>query len=167
MKRTYLVKTLIIALSGVLAVAVLGGCMAPNTTASTQQAENRQYMSQVNRVMEDLTARLDGFNQAVSSNDAVGMKTQAENAFKAIDDLAALEAPEELKDIQSAYVDGCNDLKDALTKYIDLFTEIENATEEDPFDYSTYDSRLKEIKDAYDSGLAHLEDGDNKAGEKN
>lgn len=167
MKRTNFVKIIAIALSGVLAVAVLGGCMASNTAANTQQAENRQYMSQVNRAMGDLTARLDGFNQAVSNNDVVGMKTQAENAFKVIDDLTALEAPEDLKDIQSAYVDGCNDLKDALTKYIDLFTEIENATEEDPFDYSTYDSRLKDIQDAYDSGLAHLEDGDKKAGEKN
>ncbi|WP_139650510.1 hypothetical protein [Raoultibacter phocaeensis] len=164
MKRTNLVKILTIALSGVLVAAVLGGCMAQNT-ANTEQTANRQYMSQVNQAMEDLTNRLDGFNQAVTNNDLVGMKTQADNAFKAIDDLNALEAPEGLKDIQTAYVDGCNDLKDALTKYIDLYTEIESATEEEPFDYATYDARLKEIQDTYDSGIEHLEEADKKATE--
>ena len=148
-----------------MVVAALSGCMAQNT-ANPEQTANRQYMSQVNQTMEDLKSRLEGFNQAVSNDDLVGMKTQADNAFKAIDDLNALEPPEELKDIQTAYVDGCNDLKEALSGYVDLFTEIENATEEEPFDYSTYDSRLKEIQDTYSSGIEHLEEADAKANEK-
>ena len=153
------------AIIGAALAMTLGGCMAQNNTANTQQTENRQYMSQVNQTLEDLTSRLDNFNQAVSNNDLVGMKTQAESAFKAIDDLNALEAPDALKDVQTAYVDGCNDLKDALNLYVDLYTEIENATEEEPFDYSTYDSRLKEIQDKYDSGISKLEEGDKKANE--
>lgn len=153
------------AVIGTVLAMALGGCMAQNNTANTQQTENRQYMSQVNQTLEDLTNRLDSFNQAVSNNDLVGMKTQAESAFKAIDDLSALEAPDALKDVQTAYVDGCNDLKDALNLYIGLYTEIENATEEEPFDYSTYDARLKEIQDKYDSGISKLEDGDKKANE--
>lgn len=165
MKRTNLTRLLVIALFGALLAMSLGGCMAQNNTVNTQQTENRQYMSKVNQSMEDLTNRLDSFNQAVSNNDLVGMKTQADNAFKAIDDLNALEAPEALKDIQTAYVDGCTDLKDALSLYVDLYTEIESATEEEPFDYSTYDARLKEIQDKYDSGIDKLEEADKKANE--
>lgn len=166
MKRTNLIRLLAVALMGALLAMALGGCMAQNNTGNTQQAENRQYMSQVNQVMEDLANRLDGFNQAVSNGDLVGMKNQSDNAFKAIDDLSALEAPEELKDIQTAYVDGCNDLRDALSQYIDLYTEMENATEEEPFDYTAYDSRLKEIQSKYDSGIDKLEEGDKLANDK-
>lgn len=91
-------------------------------------------MSQVNQVMEDLANRLDGFNQAVSNGDLVGMKNQSDNAFKAIDDLNALEAPEELKRHSDGIRRWLQRSEDALSQYIDLYTEMENATEEEPFD---------------------------------
>ena len=165
MKRTKLIKVIAVAFAGIMCAAFLGGCMA-NPAANTEQADNRAYMTQVNLIMGDLQTGLDSFNEAVSRDDLLRLKTQASNAFKAIDDLSAIEPPEVTKDIQASYVDGCNDLKDALNLYIDLFTEIENATEADPFDYSTYDARLKEIQDTYDSGIAHLEEGDKKATDK-
>ena len=65
MKRTNLTRLLVVALFGALLAMSLGGCMAQNNTANTQQTENRQYMSKVNQSMEDLTNRLDSFNQAV------------------------------------------------------------------------------------------------------
>lgn len=164
MKRSKLIRVLAVAFAGVMCAFMLSGCMA-NNAANTQQADNRQYMAKVNQSMDDLQTRLDGFNDAVSRTDLVGMRTQADNAYKAIDDLAALTPPDALKDIQTSYVDGCNDIKDALNLYIDLYTEIENATEEQPFDYATYDSRLKEIQDKYDSGITKLGDGDTKAAE--
>ena len=52
-----------------------------------------------------------------------------------------------------------------MSLYVDLYTEIESATEEEPFDYSTYDARLKEIQDKYDSGIDKLEEADKKANE--
>ena len=90
---------------------------------------------------------------------------QADNAFKAIDDLNNLNVPDALKDIQKEYVDGTADLKDALNSYIDLYTEIDSATEEQPFDYSTYDQRIQDIKSKYDEGIGKLQSGDNKASE--
>ena len=103
-------------------------------------------MTQVNQTMDDLKSRLESFTDAVSRGDVVGMRTQADNAFKAIDDLNNLNVPDALKDIQKEYVDGTADLKDALNSYIDLYTEIDSATEEQPFDYSTYDQRIQDIK---------------------
>ena len=55
------------------------------------------------------------------------------------------------------------ELEEALDAYIALYTEIENATEEDPFDYATYDERLKEIQDRYNKGLEKLQAGDKEA----
>ena len=82
-----------------------------------------------------------------------------------MDDLNNLNVPDALKDIQKEYVDGTADLKDALNSYIDLYTEIDSATEEQPFDYSTYDQRIQDIKSKYDEGIGKLQSGDNKASE--
>ena len=117
--------------------------------------------------MEDLQSRLDGFTDAVSRGDLVGMRTQADNAYKALDELGKLNVPDDLKDIQQEYVDGTNKLKDALNAYIELYTEIDSATEAQPFDYSTYDQRIADIKSQYDEGIGKLQSGDNKASEKN
>ena len=154
MKHTRFAKVLVAMFAGVLMVAALGGCAQQDAAAAQQQSENRQYMTQVNQTMDDLKSRLESFTDAVSRGDVVGMRTQADNAFKAIDDLNNLNVPDALKDIQKEYVDGTADLKDALNSYI-----------EQPFDYSTYDQRIQDIKSKYDEGIGKLQSGDNKASE--
>lgn len=123
-------------------------------------------MTQVNQTMEDLAGKLDGFSDAVARGDLVTMRTQADNAFKSIEDLNKIQAPEDMKKIQAEYVEGCNDLKDAMNAYIGLYSEIESATDDQPFDYGTYDERLKAIQDQYDKGIGKLQSGDNKASER-
>lgn len=63
-------------------------------------------MTQVNQTMEDLAGKLDGFSDAVARGDLVTMRTQADNAFKSIEDLNKIEAPEDMKKIQAEYVEG-------------------------------------------------------------
>ena len=63
-----------------LAFGALAGCTGQSATDS-QQSANRQYLSQVNQVMDDLETSLASFTDAVSRNDVVGMQTQAENAL--------------------------------------------------------------------------------------
>ncbi len=147
MKHTRFVKAVVAVCAGVLMVAALGGCAQQDTAATQQQSENRQYMTQVNQSMDDLKTRLESFTDAVSRGDVVGMRTQADNAFKAIDDLNNIDVP------------------DALNSYIELYTEIDSATEDQPFDYSTYDQRIQDIKKQYDEGIGKLQSGDNKATE--
>lgn len=167
MARIKLTRILGVALAGVLLVAALAGCVPQgNNEAAQQGAANRAYMTKVNQIMEDLQSKLEGFTDAVSRGDVVNMRMEADTAFKAIDELGKLEAPDDLKDIESEYKAGANDLKDALNGYIELYTEIESATEAQPFDYSTYDERLKDIKQKYDDGIGKLQSGDNKATEK-
>ena len=81
-----------------LSVAVPGGCMPQQQTsaASQAQSDNRAYMTQVNQTMETLQTRLNGFSDAVSRGDVVTMRTQADNAFKALDELDSQEAPDAL-----------------------------------------------------------------------
>lgn len=152
------------ALAGViLAGGLLAGCMSPNTGATDQQQANRTYMAQVNRVMEDLNGRLAGFDEAVAQGNPVNMRAKADDAFAVIDDLAAIETPDAMKDLQKGYVDGCTALKDALNGYVDLYTEIDSATEEHPFDFSTYDDRIKAVQDKYNEGINALKAADEEA----
>ncbi len=167
MKRKTAIRFISVLCASVIALVALAGCATQDTAASQQQSENREYMTQVNQVMEDLQGKLESFTDAVSRGDVVGMRTQADSAFKAIDGLGNLSVPDDLKDVQQEYVDGTGDLKKALNDYIDLFTEIDSATEAQPFDWSTYDQRLSDIKALYDEGIGKLQSGDNKATEKN
>ena len=120
-------------------------------------------MTQGTQKMDDLDSRLSDFVDAVSRGDVVTMRTQADNAFKVLDDLSSLEAPEPLKDVAADYVDGANSLKDALNSYIQLYTEIDGETASD---WSTYDSRLQAIQDAYNAGIDKLKAADEAAAGK-
>lgn len=162
-------KTRLIAImcAGALAAFGLAGCTGAvqQDDASSEQSQNRQFMSQVNETVEEMGARLDDFDEAVARGDVVTMRSSAQNAFECIASLEGLEAPESLADIKQQYVDACGMLRDALNSYIDLYAEIESATDEAPFDYSTYDDRLAAIQDQYGQGIAKLQDADKAATE--
>lgn len=163
MKQSLMTRIAGIACAAVLATGALAGCMPQN--AGTQQTAERSYLTQVNQTIEDLRERLDGFIDAVSRGDVVSMRTQADNAYQAIDDLSKVEAPDAMKAVQEDYVAGANSLKDALNAYIDLYTEIDAATDAQPFDWSSYDARIASIKELYDEGIGKLQAGDNAATE--
>ena len=153
----------------VLACALVGSlalsaCATSGTASLTdEQQANRTYMSQVNETMVELDGNLDSFVDAVSRGDVVNMKTQADNAYKVLDRLSELEAPEALSDVHKKYAEGTQKLEEALDAYIQLYTEAEKAGKN--FEWSSYDERLKEIQDLYDNGIKALEEGDKAASE--
>ncbi|MGI6104924.1 MAG: hypothetical protein ACOYD7_01875 [Raoultibacter sp.] len=149
-----------------LSVAMLlSGCLGVPANEEEAELTNSEYMSQVNRVFDDLNESLEDFNLAVADNDLVGMKSQAEKSFKIIEELESIEAPETVKEVHKGYVDGCKELKTALQDYVSLYSETQTATEAEPFDYNTYNERLDKIKKSYDAGIEKLEAADKKATE--
>ncbi len=163
MKRNKFTGILVSMFVGVMLVFSLVGCAQQGEVATDEETLARQYMSNVNQTMVDLSTKLDDFNEAVEDGDVVKMRTQADSALKELDTLSSLEAPEGLEEVKDGYVNGCNLLEDALNDYIDLYTDISTATDDYPFDYSTYDKRLSEIQKLYDDGVAELEAADQKA----
>lgn len=163
MKNAIVVKISSVLCAIALVSSVLVGCGAGASVAAneTQQA-NRAYMSQVNQTMQTLDNDLKGFVDAVSRGDIVNMRTQADNAYKTLDKLAALEVPDDMADIQQNYVDGTDKLRKALDDYITLYTEASDPS----FDWSTYDARIKDIQALYDEGVAALQAGDETAASK-
>lgn len=145
-----------------LAAGVLAGCAAPSAQVDDAQQASRNYMSQVNGIMSELGDNLDSFEGAVSRGDVVNMRTQADDAFKALDSLSSLEAPDELKDVQQKYVDGTAKLREALDGYITLYTDLKS----DSFDQSTYASRLSKVQSLYDEGVELLKQADEAAANK-
>ena len=158
MKTDTKVKRLGIAVCASALCIALVGCASPAGTSGTDaQKANRSYMSQVNEAMVELDENLDQFVSAVSRNDIVNMRTQASNAYQVLDELAAIEAPDELKTVRDSYVEGCDKLRRALDEYIALYTEISKA---DYVDKSAYDARIAQIQALYDEGVAALQKGD-------
>ena len=161
MKR-FTARIAICACALLLIVGVLAGCSPGASSLSAEQQANRSYMSQVNAVMSELGDELDSFNKAVSRGDVVNMRTQAENAYKVLDKLAAIEPPEDLADVHKQYVDGTSKLREALNAYIDLYTEIDSGS----FDQSTYNSRIAKVQSLYDEGVSTLQKADEAAASK-
>lgn len=159
MKRSFIAMVAAAAVTAMLAMGLLAGCMGTAPAVNTEQQANRAYMSQVNQIMDEVTVQLDAFVEAVSSGDVVAMRTQADNASQALAQMSALEAPEALKDIQQSYVDGTGKLQDALDQYVALYAETESGS----FDSTTFNERLGKIQDLYNEGVAALQKGDEDA----
>ena len=145
-----------------LCMGALVACSDPASNAENPQQVNRAYMSKVNGLMDQLGEDLDSFVKAVSRGDLVNMRTQAENAYKTLDGLSELEAPEDLAEVKKAYVDGTSKLREALNGYIELYTD----ASADGFDQSAYDRRLAEVQSKYDEGVKLLKQGDETAAGK-
>ena len=151
------VKRIIAVASALILVLALASCVPSSDSSNDAQKANRAYMSQVNETMNSLSAALSSFVDAVSRDDLVNMRAQADNAYKLLDKLDALEAPDGLSDIKESYVEGSSKLKEALDEYIALYSEAKTS---ESFDWSKFDKRIAEIQSLYDQGIAALEKGD-------
>ena len=161
--RTSVVKLGVLICAMALACGLIAGCAnTAGTKATEEQQANRNYMSQVNEIMEQLDSGLDSFVDAVSRGDIVNMRTQADEAFKVLDKLDALEAPDGLADVQDKYKDGSAKLRDALDAYITLYTDMNGSS----FDMTTYDKRIADVQKLYDEGVALMQEGDEAAASK-
>ena len=157
-----MVKLAVAACAAALCIGAVGCTSPATTTAETPQQKNSSYMSQVNGLMDELGGDLDSFVDAVSRDDLVNMRTQADNAYQVLDQLDALEAPDDLANVRQSYLDGAAKLREALDAYIDLYTEISGST----FDQSTYAARLAEVQTLYDEGVNLLKQADETAAGK-
>ena len=163
MNRSKMTRILAALCAAVLMVGMLAGCagIEQNSEEAKAQAENRQFMSDVNAIMEELSQRLDSFNDAVSRGDVITMRTEADDAFKVLDNLESLEAPEVLQDVKQGYVDGSKQLKDALNAYIALYTDL--AANPSAVSTDAYKERLASIQDTYDQAVEKLKSTDEAA----
>ena len=92
MKHTRFAKVLVAMFAGVLMVAALADARSRirgRATAIREPSVHDSGQPNYGR----LKSRLESFTDAVSRGDVVGMRTQADNAFKAIDDLNNLTSP--------------------------------------------------------------------------
>jgi len=165
MKKKTLTRLGIIAILTVSLFAILCSCVPQMGESEEEKAlkANREYTTEANRLIDSLSSELGSFTEAVSEENHVKMNTYSDNAKAIIAELKVLEVPEDLKVIHVEYLTGCIELSKALDAYTALYTAMNSATEENPFDYSTFDEELGKIKKTYDSGIKHLETGDKKA----
>lgn len=147
----------------VLASALmLSGCASNAQQANDPQTLNRQYMANVNQIMDEIDAQMTEFSTIVKEGEAVSLSTQLAAINNSVDKLKALSVPDEMKDIQSDYLKGTEELQTAFAAYVDLYEDVK-APENGTFDFATYGDRLNDVKSHYEAGIQALESADQKA----
>ena len=151
------------AAASVLACALmLSGCASNAQQANDPQTLNRQYMANVNQIMDEIDAQMTEFSTIVKEGEVVSLSTQLAAINNSVDKLKALSVPDEMKDIQSDYLKGTEELQTAFAAYVDLYEDVK-APENGTFDFATYGDRLNDVKSHYEAGIQALESADQKA----
>ena len=153
----------------VTAVALLGalllsGCAANTTQTNDPQTLNRQYMANVNQIMDEIDAQMTEFSTIIKDGEVVSLSTQLANINNSVDKLKALSVPDAMKDIQSDYLKGTEELQAAFAAYVELYEDVK-APENASFDFATYNDRLNEVRTHYEAGIEALQSADQKASE--
>ncbi len=151
-------KVMAICMSAIFAMcAFVAGCSsvpgmsaATNANTETPAEQNRAYMTKINQAMTNLETNLTSFTEAVSRGDAISMKTQSDKAMNALDEVKSVEAPDALKDVKTKYDSGIDNLKSALSQYVDLYTSGAEITQDS----------IAPIQQLYDAGVASLKEAD-------
>lgn len=147
----------------VLACALmLSGCASNAQQANDPQTLNRQYMANVNQIMDEIDAQMTEFSTIVKEGEIVSLSTQLAAINNSVDKLKALSVPDAMKDIQSDYLKGTEELQTAFAAYVDLYEDVK-APENGTFDFATYGDRLNDVKSHYEAGIQALESADQKA----
>ena len=147
----------------VLACAlILSGCASNAQQANDPQTLNRQYMANVNQIMDEIDAQMTEFSTIVKEGEVVSLSTQLAAINNSVDKLKALSVPDAMKDIQSEYLKGTEELQTAFAAYVDLYEDVK-APENGTFDFATYGDRLNDVKSHYEAGIQALDSADQKA----
>lgn len=143
---------------------LLAGCAPANTQTNDPQTLNRQYMANVNQIMDEIDAQMTEFSTIVKEGEVVSLSTQLANINNSVDKLKALSVPDAMKDIQSEYLKGTEELQAAFAAYVELYEDVK-APESGTFDFATYGDRLNEVRSHYEAGIEALQSADQKASE--
>lgn len=155
----------IVAFVGAIVLAcalLLSGCASNAQQANDPQTLNRQYMANVNQIMDEIDAQMTEFSTIVKEGEVVSLSTQLAAINNSVDKLKALSVPDDMKDIQSDYLKGTEELQAAFAAYVDLYEDVK-APESGAFDFATYGDRLNDVKSHYEAGIQALESADQKA----
>ncbi len=139
-----------LSLGTILALSSCSGYAMQDNTAAKAQQQNRNYMSQVHVIAEDISSTLQGFNEALGQDNEVKMQNALSSVNAYIEKLEAIEAPSVLEEIHDKYVEGTQKLEEALESYVEYYSSEEKDV-----------SALETIQQTYSSGIELLEEADN------
>lgn len=145
-------------------VTLLVGCSSNAGQSDDPQTQNRQYMASVSQIMDDINNQMTDFSAAIKDGEVISLSSQLNSVSNSVESLKSLTVPDAMKDIQSSYVSGAEELQTALDDYVKLYQDVK-APASGSFDYSTYSSRLAEVQQHYTAGVEALQAADKKASE--
>ena len=103
------------AAAALVCALLLSGCASNAQQANDPQTLNRQYMANVNQIMDEIDAQMTEFSTIVKEGEVVSLGTQLAAINNSVDKLKALSVPDEMKDIQSDYLKGSKQLSQLMS----------------------------------------------------
>ena len=144
---------------GATGVFTMTSCAPAQSAVEKAESYNRQFMSQINSVVEDYSEKLSEFSLAVSQGNVVNMTTLAQASATITEDMKNIEASNDMEKIRNAYYDAMVALNASLNQYVSVYSEI-SALGESVADAAAVQSGITEVQAAYDAGLQLLKDAD-------
>lgn len=155
--------------AGILA-ALMTSCIPSGQQQVDAAQQNREYMSNVNRISNEAAEDLATFSQAASQGDLAAMRIAASEASETLGKISDLTAPDALKEVHEEYKAGVADLGKALSEYIELYAAASNGTKGETgdgaqdsgaLDSSALDqAAIDAVQETYQSGIDHLSKAD-------
>lgn len=130
--------------------------------SDVEKAATNAYFSEVTSLSRDLTSSLADFQADVKEKNIDAMKDKLEKTQSIIDDFNKLDVPQNCEDVQKDYLDGFIQLQNALSNYVQIYSDFINGT----IDNSVLQERVAEVQKSYNEGLALLRQADKLASEK-
>lgn len=143
---------------------VLSSCDSLDLSKSAsdmQKASTTSYLAQINSISQDFKNIISDFETDVKNKDIDSMKNKLSEADKLIEDFKSIDAPEPCKDVASAYSDGFMKLQQALSKYVQIYSDINSGSAT-----SDTSQQITEIQNLYNQALEQLRQADKLAAEK-
>ena len=144
---------------GAMGMLSMTSCAPAQSAVEKAESYNRQFMSQINSVVEDYSEKLNEFSLAVSQGNVVNMTTLAQASAIITEDMKNIEASNDMEKIRDAYYDAMVALNASLDQYVNLYSEV-SALGGSAADTTTVQSGITQVQEAYDSGLQLLKDAD-------
>ena len=165
MSKTSIKNILIAAIIALLCAFALCSCKgvsALNSPENAAKAQSAVYFASVNQIVNDLKAELGDFSTLVKNKDTNAMKEKLDSAQKLIDELKSVDVPQNCEDVQQAYLDGFIQMQQALSNYINIYTDFINGS----IDNSVLNTRVADVQKSYNQGLELLSKADLLAAQK-
>lgn len=151
--------------AGIVLVLTIGLCACKGfgslNPADIEKAKTTAYFGEVNTIAKEFNNVLSDFQSDVKDKNVDAMQNKLKESQSLIDQFNKIEVPENCTEIQKNYSDAFLQLQQALSDYVNIYTDFVNGQ----IDNSVLNERVANVQKSYNQGIELLNKADKMAAE--